>query len=263
MLTHLIRLSRRSAYAVSLAMGMAFALGTLTAAPAAANPNKTYEGRKLSVAETMSIVYDAGFRDERTLLTVTSIAIAESSLYTRLRHWHPEHGYRPAGSVLGVQGPSWVWSSAGTQAHADRGLFQIHSYYWPQYTDAMTDDPAQAARLVHAISKGGTDFTPWHAYTSGDAQRSWDAAYNGWPALRPLVRAFLSERSSTAPGAAPVAAPPARPEPGTRHTFSGGDTLYRLAGRYYGNPDLWPRIASANSIADPENVWRGSVIVIP
>jgi hypothetical protein len=108
----------------------------------------------------MSAAYQAGFRSEEQLLIVTSIAVRESSLYQQTRNWQPEFGHRPAGSQLGVQGPSWVYSGNGSQLHADRGLWQISSQWWPQYGDATVDDPYQAARLVYTISKGGQTSTP-------------------------------------------------------------------------------------------------------
>jgi hypothetical protein len=54
--------------------------------------------------------------------------------------------------------------------------------------------------------------------------------------------------------AAPEELPAANPEPNVAplvnntaiHTVKGGDTLYKLAGRYYGNPTLWTRIRDEN-----------------
>lgn len=251
------RLLKRASSAVSLA-ALALTIGVVAAGPASADDSLTYAGRQMSIDETLDIAYRAGFRSESQLLTITSIAMAESSLYTQLRHWHPELGYRDAGSSLGVQGPGWAYSGSGRQAHADRGIFQIGSRWWPSYTDAMADDPAQSARLAMQISRNATDFSPWDAYSSGDAQRSWDAAFNGWPALRPMVRQYL-QRAGTASGS-PVASGATT---GIRHTLAAGDTLFKLAVRYYGNGDLWPRIATHNGITDPEKLQAGLVVRIP
>ena len=48
---------------------------------------------------------------------------------------------------------------------------------------------------------------------------------------------------------APTPEPTAAPEPVNQtaiHTVKDGDTLYKLAGRYYGNPTLWTRIRDEN-----------------
>lgn len=244
----------KRASAICVVMAVILLAGLTGAASSSAEAGRTYAGRQLTVNETLKIAYDAGFRSERQLLVVTSIAIAESSLYTRARRWHPEYGYRPAGSELGVQGPSTV-RDGDRQLHSDRGIFQISSRSWPDYSDAMTDDPARAARLVMAISKDGTDFTPWDAYKSGSAERHWDASYNGWPALRPLVRQFLADAiDSGTPTVEPT---------GMRHPVASGETLFRLAVRYYGNGKHWTRIADHNGIRDPGSLEVGQVVYIP
>ena len=239
-------------WAVCLALVMTLVAVAMATSSAAADSSSTYDGRRLSVSETLEILHRAGFRTERQLMTATSIAIAESSLESRARRWHPEYGYRPAGSHLGVQGPSTV-RDGDRQLHSDRGIFQISSRSWPDYTDAMTDEPAQAARLTFRISQDGTDFSPWDSYNSGNARRHWDASYNGWPALRPLVRQFLEGRADASAGE--VA--------GVKHVVASEDTLFRLAVRYSGDGDLWTRIADRNGISDPGSLRPGQVIFIP
>src|SRR5690349_7298515 len=64
--------------------------------------NDTPSGSKLTVPQVVQIAYDAGFTSERQLVAVTAIAVAESSLVVQQRNWHPEYGFRPAGTVLGV-----------------------------------------------------------------------------------------------------------------------------------------------------------------
>jgi hypothetical protein len=96
-----------------------------------------------------------------------SIGIAESSLATNQRHWHPEYGYRPESDVIGVAGPSSVWNASHTrQLHSGRGPFQVSLPWWPQYTDSQCDDPTETARLAFTISSSGTDLSPWDAYKS-------------------------------------------------------------------------------------------------
>lgn len=48
------------------------------------------------------------------------------------------------------------------------------------------------------------------------------------------------------------------------YTVLPGDTLWAIAGRYYGNPLDWPQIWNANpQIADPNLIFPGEVLVIP
>lgn len=141
--------------------------------------------------DAMDAAFNAGFRSEGQLLAATSIAIAESSLRPNARNWHPEYGFRPKSDVLGVAGGPDVLSTDGRQLHSDRGTWQISSHAWPQYTDAQCDDTIRAARLAFAISRSGTDFSPWDPYRAGTAQRHYDQPSDGWPAVRPVVKAFL------------------------------------------------------------------------
>lgn len=229
----------RAAAAASLALVATIAV----AGPAAAEPPPTYGGRQLSIVEAMEAGYDGGFRSEEQLLTVTSIAIAESSLYSGLRNWHPELG----------------------GGAADRGLFQINSFYWPQYSDATVDDPAQAARVTYEISSGGTDFVPWHTFTSGEAQKHFDSAYNGWPAVRPHVQYFLAARNG-APAPAPptaVTAASAAPSGEVSQVLGKGGTLYKMAIQHYGNGEAWRYIAVRNGVLVPEQLLAEQVLIIP
>ena len=236
---------KRGAVAVSVSLALA-AGAVLTGSSPAAAADATYLGRQVSPEEVMEAAYQAGFHTEDQLLTVTSIAVAESSLWTGLRNWHPEYGTRS--------------TPTGTEPHADRGLFQINSYWWPQHGDAATDDPFQAARIVYEISRGGSDFTPWHTYEWGWVQQYWDAPYDGWPALRPLVRAFLWNRNS---GGAPAPAGPAAVADELVRPLGVGGTLYKLAIQYYGNGAAWPYIAHRNGIAVPEDLVAEQLIIIP
>lgn len=48
------------------------------------------------------------------------------------------------------------------------------------------------------------------------------------------------------------------------HTVQSGDTLYGLARKYYGNGDLYPKIAAANPvIKNPNLIYPGQVFTIP
>ncbi|ADG97148.1 Curculin domain protein (mannose-binding) lectin [Segniliparus rotundus DSM 44985] len=73
--------------------------------------------------------------------------------------------------------------------------------------------------------------------------------------------------SGTATDAPPPAAPsadeePAAPEPQT-YVVAGGDTLSAIAQKFYGDANLYPKIAEANGIANPDLINVGQELTIP
>jgi hypothetical protein len=181
-------------------------------ASAASDPPSTYAGAHLTPRQAMQYAYSAGFHSENQLVTVTAIGIAESGLVTGTRNWHPEFGYRPASDVIGVQGPASVWNG-NRQMHSDRGVWQISSHFWPQYSDAQTDDPAKAAKVMFAISHNGTDFSPWNTFTGGDADGYANGSHNGWPALGPIARDVIAAGGGGTPNVTPKPDPKPDPKP--------------------------------------------------
>jgi nucleoid-associated protein YgaU len=83
---------------------------------------------------------------------------------------------------------------------------------------------------------------------------------------RPPAVARPDSRWSTA-SVGPTPAPPSMnsaPVPAQRrHTVAAGETLWSIATKHYGDGNLWPRIASANSIRDPRAIRVGQVLTIP
>lgn len=66
--------------------------------------------------------------------------------------------------------------------------------------------------------------------------------------------------------AAPVAPAPAAPtEPPAKriYTVVSGDTLWAIAERFYGDGSQYPKIASANGIANPDLIMVGQKLTIP
>jgi hypothetical protein len=203
------RRRRRRGVIVLVAIALAAVGGAIQLASAASDPPSTYAGTRMTAQQAAQYAYAAGFRSENQLLAVVGIGIAESGLVTQTRNWHPEFGYRPASDVIGVQGPSAAWSG-GRQMHSDRGAWQISSRWWPQYSDAQTDNPATALKLMFSISRNGTNFNDWNTYTSGSAQQYYDSARGSWPALRPIVRQVIAAGGGGTPPPA-SSPPPANP----------------------------------------------------
>lgn len=53
------------------------------------------------------------------------------------------------------------------------------------------------------------------------------------------------------------------PTPNRTHQVQVGDTLDRIAARYYGDPTRWRDIASVNGVTDPIDLRPGSYLAIP
>ena len=49
----------------------------------------------------------------------------------------------------------------------------------------------------------------------------------------------------------------------TSYTVQRGDTLGRIAARFYGDARKYPVIQRANNISNPSRIWIGQVLVIP
>jgi hypothetical protein len=167
-----------------------------------ADTASTYVGTHLTTGGQITTtviqsLYNAGFTSGADLLAGTAIPMAESSMWTQARNWHPDYHCRPATDYIGVQGPASVWSSDHTQQlHSDRGLWQISSHSWPQYNDHITDAPGFAAGAVVDIH-AAQGWNAWDTYKSGAAQAHYDAAVGGFPAVRPLVEYFCSFHACT------------------------------------------------------------------
>ena len=73
---------------------------------------------------------------------------------------------------------------------------------------------------------------------------------------------------SAPPGPAPAAAKPVPKlvpnKPASRsHTVERGDSLWRIARRYYGRGELYPLIAKENHIRPGQHIYRGQVLRLP
>jgi Lysozyme like domain len=203
-----VRRARKLTGRIAIATLVLAVLGALMqSASAASDPPSTYAGKHLTARQAMEFAYKAGFHTQKQLVTVTAIGLAESGLVTGTRNWHPEFGYRPASDAIGVQGPAAAWNG-NRQMHSDRGAWQISSHFWPQYTDAQTDNPATAAKIMFSISHSGTDFSPWNTFTAGDSANHTDG-------LGPIARAVIADGGGNPAAPAPkpaVTKPKAKPK---------------------------------------------------
>jgi nucleoid-associated protein YgaU len=67
------------------------------------------------------------------------------------------------------------------------------------------------------------------------------------------------------PTIVPVEPPPVAPAKPTEYTVKKGDSLWRIAGKVYGNPLKWTRIYRANKdkIKHANKIYPGQVLTIP
>jgi hypothetical protein len=90
------------------------------------------------------------------------------------------------------------------------------------------------------------------------------AAPAAQPAPKPpaaTAPAATAPAATPQPAPAPAATAPA-PEPVT-YRIKKGDTLWDISATYYRNPWLYPKLAKANSIKNPDLIFAGTRITIP
>jgi hypothetical protein len=96
------------------------------------------------ITNAITAAKDAGFSD-KAINTIVAIAMAESCLNNNAQHINSD------GSI-------------------DRGILQINNKWHPEVSDSCAYNEACAFQAAYAISKGGTDYSQWATYTSGDYQ---------------------------------------------------------------------------------------------
>ncbi len=88
------------------------------------------------------------------------------------------------------------------------------------------------------------------------------AAAPAQPQAAPEATPAVSAPAAPAP-APPAPAPVAPPAKSVVYRIKKGDTLWDISSAYYRNPWLYPKIARANSIPNPDLIFAGTRIVIP
>jgi hypothetical protein len=129
---------------------------------------------------------------------------------------------------------------------------------------ALNGKPIPA--LVGQGSAGGAAAAPVAAgqVPAGEAQTALPAAP---AAASPSAGVEPAGGQQLAEGAGSVPVPPAEEKKttadGVWYRIRWGDTLWDIAGTYYRNPWLYPKIAKANRIANPDLIFAGRQLFIP
>ncbi len=143
--------------------------GTATTTTSSTNSNYSSKGQAvaapkvprgvLSGADAAKVLRAAGF---------TGRGLLEGLAITR----HESQGWNPRAVNVNAGGQS-----------TDRGLWQFNDKYHPEVSIRDAFDPYKASIHAFRVSKGGTDYRHWVAYTSGAYLQHMDAArvsVHGW-----------------------------------------------------------------------------------
>jgi hypothetical protein len=82
-------------------------------------------------------------------------------------------------------------------------------------------------------------------------------------AAKPAATTQPAPAPAPAPAAAPAPAPASPAAGSITYRIKKGDTLWDISATYYRNPWLYPKLAKANSIPNPDLIFAGTRIVIP
>jgi nucleoid-associated protein YgaU len=117
-----------------------------------------------------------------------------------------------------------------------------------------------------AVEMAGTQGVPAAAQPAPAAPAPAATAPSAKP---PAATAAPAAAAPSASGVPPAAAAPASPAPsaggakGVSYRIKRGDTLWDISSTYYRNPWLYPVIAKANGIRNPDLIIAGARIFIP
>ena len=124
-----------------------------------------------------------------------------------------------------------------------------------------------------SIYQGETAFSP---VSSFQVVKSAEKTYTAVEMEIPSIPAERIANASTPPArtsslpvitmAKPAVKQEVKPEAkstGQSYTIQPGDTLGKLARKYYGDPMQWPIITEANNIENPDLIYPGQVFIIP
>lgn len=115
-------------------------------------------------------------------------------------------------------------------------------------------EPAPAAQPAARSEKPAPTVKPSAKAPQNPASR---------PAPSPALTQQIPDKANA--GAGPAAAPTTTPENAVTLKLGKGDTIYKLALKYYGSGSMavMKDIAAASRIADPARVAEGAMVVLP
>ena len=217
---------------------------------------------EISLSDTITAASESGYSGDG-LLTIVSIAWAESGLDATARHTNGPTRSCPNGSI-------------------DRGILQINNCYWGVFSDETCDNPSSAFKASQAISKNGTSFTPWSTYNAG-SYRQYVTRVQAAIQQQQIVVVGGEEADVTIQGditllkqyvARLVGAtkldtsglPSLDLVTSTTYIVKQGDSLWAIASNEYNDGTKWQDIYNANkvTIGDNPNVLTvGMLLTVP
>lgn len=123
---------------------------------------------------------------------------------------------------------------------------------------------AQSGNRITLANLSPRERGPWRII---DAALVVTARQHGTNLATRAIYSLTLEEASDVGGRGPLTGGKGKPHKGItkarRYTIAKGDTLRKLAARFYGEPGEWHRIARRNKIKDPDRLKVGRTITIP
>jgi nucleoid-associated protein YgaU len=147
-------------------------------------------------------------------------------------------------------------------ARQDEQLERLKKKYQP----ALNAIQQHGVRLQHVHIQNGKLFIQGEAPSNEAKNRVWDAIKSVDPSYSDLTADITVNTSLAPPQAAPTASAGGGQSGGQqRYTVQAGDTLSRIAQRFYGDANQYRRIFDANrdQLQDPDLIKPGQELKIP
>jgi len=142
------------------------------------------------------------------------------------------------------------------------GIFSFLSNSGKKTIDSTADNAANASKLVNNIQSYGFDVTDLDIEIDGETAKVWGVAAN--QATREKVLLAIGNTKGIASVDDKMTT--AVPEPEAKfHTVVSGDSLSKIAKKYYGDAMKYPEIFEANKpmLTSPDKIYPGQVLRIP
>jgi len=142
------------------------------------------------------------------------------------------------------------------------GLALLGAIGYFVYTRVVSGAPRQTAQQTEPPA----DTTPEPAATTPEpepAASTVEQPVDSTPAAAEPVTQAQSQEGGVAVAPKPEPSSTTAPATGVRYRIKKGDTLWDISATYYRNPWLYPKLARANNIKNPDLIFADTTIFIP